>query len=200
MLTWGIELVVVGHWIHVCRKLRSVQGIMFIDWIRITLKFWHSVVTGVTVYLNSTVTRCRLVVIGIRCRRFAGRAVGVGSSEILGRSTTRVRLGAMQFKSDFSVLENTRIDFIIGLDILRKYQCVVCLRENVVKLHYQNKVFRVPIMLPSNPMSYDTESNVESVSADNSDTFYDTGIKSFHYEDEDSEDIGIYESVSMEGW
>lgn len=133
-------------------------------------------------------------------RRFAGRAVGVGSSEILGRSTTRVRLGAMQFKSDFSVLENTRIDFIIGLDILRKYQCVVCLRENVVKLHYQNKVFRVPIMLPSNPMSYDTESNVESVSADNSDTFYDTGTKSFHYEDEDSEDIGIYESVSMEGW
>ena len=55
-------------------------------------------------------------------------------------------------------------------------------------------------MLPSNPMSYDTESNVESVSADNSDTFYDIGTKSFHYEDEDSEDIGIYESVSMEGW
>ena len=46
---------------------------MFIDWIRITLKFRLVAVTGVNVYLNSTATRCRLLVIGICCRRFAGR-------------------------------------------------------------------------------------------------------------------------------
>ena len=52
-------------------------------------------------------------------RRFAGRAVGVGSSEILGRSSCPVRLGALQFKGEFSVLENSRVDFIVGKHVLR---------------------------------------------------------------------------------
>lgn len=79
-------------------------------------------------------------------KRFAGRAVGVGSSEILGQlNSLTVRLGGLQFKSDFSVLSNTNVDFIIGLDILRKFQSDVCLRENIIKMFHQNKVFRVPI-------------------------------------------------------
>ena len=138
-------------------------------------------------------------------RRFAGRAVGVGSSEILGSSTSQVRLGAMQFKSDFSVLENTRVDLIIGLDILRKYQCDICLRENVVKLHYHNKVFRVPIISPSNPMMYGTcehDGMVRKECMDKSSVISRADSKSFscHYEEDDGEDEENHEAVSMEGW
>lgn len=139
-------------------------------------------------------------------RRFAGRAIGVGSSEILGRSTSQMRLGAMRFKIDFSVLENTRIDLIIGLDILRKYQCDVCLRENVVKLHYHNKVFRVPIISQSSPMIYETSQQYHELVRDDriekSSVFDETETEPFccqHEEDVEEEDEN-YEVVSMEGW
>ena len=109
----------------------------------------------------------------------------------------------MRFKIDFSVLENTRIDLIIGLDILRKYQCDVCLRENVVKLYYHNKVFRVPIISQSSPMIYETsEQYHEIVRNEKAHVFDEIETESFccqHEEDVEEEDEN-YEVVSMEGW
>ena len=167
----------------------------------------HAVIdTGAQISIMSTMFAKRCELYSSIDRRFAGRAVGVGSSEILGRSTPQVRLGAMQFKSDFSVLENTRVDLIIGLDILRKYQCNVCLRENVVKFHYHNKVFRVPIITQSSPMVYDTERAYDKLSLekymDQSNMADQLEAKTFYCEDEENgaEEDENYEAVSMEGW
>ena len=114
-------------------------------------------------------------------------------ASIVGRSNCSIRLGALRFKGKFSVLENTRVDFIIGLDILRKFQCDICLRQNVIKLFHHGKVFRVPILSQSNPMSYETyhDRKIEESSSCN---------RIQENVDEEDEMLSDDDSISMEGW
>ena len=55
--------------------------------------------------------------------RFAGTAVGVGTSRILGR----VHSVNLQFKDQFfscsiTILEDDKIEFLLGLDMLKRHQ------------------------------------------------------------------------------
>jgi DNA damage-inducible protein 1 len=64
-------------------------------------------------------------------RRFQGMAVGVGSQKIVGR----VHMYALEIAGDhlptsFSILEQQPMDMLLGLDMLRRHQCVIDLREN----------------------------------------------------------------------
>lgn len=58
---------------------------------------------------------------------------GVGTSKIVGRiHLTQVKLGSRFFAASITVLEDARIDFLFGLDLLRRHQCVVDFKKNVL--------------------------------------------------------------------
>ncbi len=66
-------------------------------------------------------------------RRWAGIAKGVGTQKILGR----VHMAQIQIKDDFlassfSILQEQPMDMLLGLDMLKRHQCVIDLRKNVL--------------------------------------------------------------------
>ncbi|GAB6019314.1 hypothetical protein CHUAL_000909 [Chamberlinius hualienensis] len=65
--------------------------------------------------------------------RWAGVAKGVGTQKIIGR----VHLGQIQIQdvfltSSFSILEDQPMDMLLGLDMLRRHQCSIDLKRNVL--------------------------------------------------------------------
>ena len=68
--------------------------------------------------------------------RFAGMAIGVGQSRILGR----VHLAQLMLETgdtiecSFTVLENNKVDLLFGLDNLKRHLCCIDLVQS--KLHF----------------------------------------------------------------
>lgn len=68
-------------------------------------------------------------------RRFQGMAVGVGSQRILGRVHMHaVEIAGTHLPTSFSILEKQPMDMLLGLDMLRRHQCCIDLRENVLRI------------------------------------------------------------------
>ena len=84
-------------------------------------------------------------------RRWAGIAKGVGTQKILGRAVIlnevsrntyfffpgRVHMAQIQIEKDyltssFSILEEQPMDMLLGLDMLKKHQCTIDLKRNVL--------------------------------------------------------------------
>lgn len=66
-------------------------------------------------------------------RRWAGIAKGVGTQKIIGR----VHIAQIQVENDFlsssfSILEEQPMDMLLGLDMLKRHQCNIDLKENVL--------------------------------------------------------------------
>ncbi|GIY76927.1 protein DDI1 homolog 1 [Caerostris extrusa] len=66
-------------------------------------------------------------------RRWSGYAKGVGVQKILGR----VHLGLIEIddahlQSSFSILEDQAMDMLLGLDMLKRHQCCIDLKRNVL--------------------------------------------------------------------
>ena len=58
--------------------------------------------------------------------RFAGMAVGVGSSRILGRiHIADLEIGGTVLPCSFTVLEDNKVDLLFGLDNLKRHQCCI---------------------------------------------------------------------------
>jgi len=54
--------------------------------------------------------------------RFAGMAVGVGSSRILGRiHIADMEIGGVTLPCSFTVLEDNKVDLLFGLDNLKRH-------------------------------------------------------------------------------
>ena len=78
---------------------------------------------------------------------YGGRAVGVGTSEISGRiHNLPLRIGPLTFQNRIAILKKSRVDFIIGLDFLRKHKCEVNIQDNSIRINVQNRSFRIPFV------------------------------------------------------
>lgn len=58
----------------------------------------------------------------------------------------QLRIGPINFKNKISILRNSRCDFLIGLDILRRFKCEISFNEKFIKLQVKRNVIRVPLV------------------------------------------------------
>ncbi|KAK9152340.1 hypothetical protein Syun_010649 [Stephania yunnanensis] len=86
-----------------------------------------------TIISKSCAERCGLL--RLLDERYKGVAHGVGQSEILGRiHVAAIKIGKSFYHCSFIVLDSPNMEFLFGLDMLRKHQCVIDLQENVLRV------------------------------------------------------------------
>eukprot|EP00252_Welwitschia_mirabilis_P024438 TRINITY_DN7254_c0_g2_i1.p1 TRINITY_DN7254_c0_g2~~TRINITY_DN7254_c0_g2_i1.p1 ORF type:complete len:410 (-),score=119.23 TRINITY_DN7254_c0_g2_i1:202-1431(-) len=86
-----------------------------------------------TIISKQCAERCGLL--RLLDRRFGGVALGVGQSEIIGRiHQAPIKIGNQFYTCAFSVLDSPTMEFLFGLDMLRKHQCQIDLKENVLRV------------------------------------------------------------------
>mmetsp|Transcript_17259 Transcript_17259/g.20750 ORF Transcript_17259/g.20750 Transcript_17259/m.20750 type:complete len:403 (-) Transcript_17259:252-1460(-) len=67
-------------------------------------------------------------------KRFAGVAKGVGTSKIVGRiHQAPLRVGNSNITCSITVLENQDMEFLFGLDMLKRFQVCIDLKENQLR-------------------------------------------------------------------
>eukprot|EP00246_Nothoceros_aenigmaticus_P012526 TRINITY_DN392_c0_g1_i2.p1 TRINITY_DN392_c0_g1~~TRINITY_DN392_c0_g1_i2.p1 ORF type:complete len:433 (-),score=74.94 TRINITY_DN392_c0_g1_i2:146-1444(-) len=86
-----------------------------------------------TIISRSCAERCGLS--RLLDNRFRGTAQGVGQAEIVGRiHVAPLKIGSNYYPCSFTVLDHPHIEFIFGLDMIRKHQCVIDLKDNVLRV------------------------------------------------------------------
>ncbi|XP_057991834.1 protein DNA-DAMAGE INDUCIBLE 1 isoform X1 [Hevea brasiliensis] len=86
-----------------------------------------------TIISKSCAERCGLL--RLLDQRYKGIARGVGQSEILGRiHVAPIKIGNIFYPCSFLVLDSPNMEFLFGLDMLRKHQCIIDLKENVLRV------------------------------------------------------------------
>lgn len=86
-----------------------------------------------TIMSKACAERCNIL--RLIDNRWSGIAQGVGTQKILGR----IHLCQVQIENDFlassfNVLEQQPMDMLLGLDMLKRHQCVLDLKDNLLKI------------------------------------------------------------------
>ncbi len=72
-------------------------------------------------------------------KRFSGTAKGVGEAKILGRvHIAQMKFGNSHFPISITILESDGVDFLFGLDTLRRYRCCIDLAKNCLRIDGSN--------------------------------------------------------------
>uniref|UniRef100_A0A0D6R3V1 DNA damage-inducible protein 1 n=1 Tax=Araucaria cunninghamii TaxID=56994 RepID=A0A0D6R3V1_ARACU len=86
-----------------------------------------------TIISRSCAERCGLL--RLLDKRYTGIARGVGQSAIVGRiHVAPIKIGTVFYPCTFTVLDSPDLEFIFGLDMLRKHQCEIDLKANVLRV------------------------------------------------------------------
>ncbi|KAJ3615643.1 hypothetical protein Zmor_012407 [Zophobas morio] len=94
-------------------------------------------------------TRCSLM--RLLDTRYQGVALGVGSAPIAGRiHAAHVKIGRAFLICSFLVLLEQSVDFILGLDMLKRHNCCIDLKSNHLRIGKCNAHFFSIIIITSN--------------------------------------------------
>lgn len=106
--------------------------------------------TGAEITVMSASCAKRCGVSNLIDTQHSGKAVGVGFSEIVGGiDGMGLRIGPLNFQSKISILRSSRCDFLIGLDILKRFKCDISLREKHLRFHLRGEEVRIPLLSSS---------------------------------------------------
>lgn len=86
--------------------------------------------------------------------KYAGTAVGVGSTRIVGRiNKIDIKIGRVLLRSHLTILENMDLDMLIGMDVLRRYQCEICLKDNELRFRspHSDTDVTIPFLTDDSP-------------------------------------------------
>lgn len=68
-------------------------------------------------------------------RRFSGIAKGVGTAKIIGRiHIAKIKFGKIYLPCSFTILDDPSMEFLFGLDMLRRHQGIIDLKDNVLRI------------------------------------------------------------------
>eukprot|EP00981_Chlorochromonas_danica_P002194 scaffold437_cov168-Ochromonas_danica.AAC.11 len=86
---------------------------------------------------------------------YSGVTRGVGMSRTVGRiHIAQMKFGNYVFPISISVIESSTVDFLLGLDALRRYRCCIDLHKNVLRIDVVDGTEEIPFLpeseLPSN--------------------------------------------------
>ncbi|EEA07263.1 UBA/TS-N domain-containing protein [Cryptosporidium muris RN66] len=85
-----------------------------------------------TIMSKKCAEKCNLV--RLIDNRFQGIAHGIGTSKILGKiHMAQMKVGQTFFSVSFTILEGG-IDFLFGLDLLRRHQCCIDLKKGILSI------------------------------------------------------------------
>ncbi|KAF8822654.1 ubiquitin family protein [Cardiosporidium cionae] len=86
-----------------------------------------------TIMSKQCAARCNLV--NLIDARWQGVAQGVGESKIVGKiHLADLKIGKSYYAASFIILEDNSVDFLLGLDMLRRHQCIINLDKNVLQI------------------------------------------------------------------
>jgi DNA damage-inducible protein 1 len=80
-------------------------------------------------------------------KRFQGEARGVGTAKILGRvHIVQMKFGKSFFPVSLTILEKSDVDFLFGLDMLKRHRCEISLKSNELLIESVGGVERVAFL------------------------------------------------------
>lgn len=105
--------------------------------------------------------------------RYKGQAKGVGTANILGRiHMAQMKFGSTFFPVSLTVLENDGVDFLFGLDTLKRNRCCIDLVKNVLRIEGANGAEEAPFLgeseLPGSEIFQEQEMVVDDSSSSSS--------------------------------
>lgn len=86
-----------------------------------------------TIMSKACAERCNIL--RLIDKRFQGIARGVGTQKILGRiHLVQLEINGIFIPTSFMILEEQPMEMLLGLDMLRRYQCTIDLHKNVLRI------------------------------------------------------------------
>lgn len=85
--------------------------------------------------------------------RYEGIAKGVGTAKIIGRvHLAQIKLGNSHFPCSFTILQDQSVEFLLGLDMLRRHQCIINLEKNVLEIGNEKVPFLAEKDIPKSEL------------------------------------------------